>query len=55
MGLLRIVLALSVLLEHAMAWHGYRMLGGPLAVQCFFIISGFYMGLVLNEKYAAQA
>lgn len=24
---------------------------GPLAVQCFFMISGFYMALVLNEKY----
>lgn len=27
------------------------MAGGPLAVQAFFIISGFYMALVLNERY----
>ncbi|MGH6788000.1 MAG: acyltransferase family protein, partial [Novosphingobium sp.] len=29
--------------------------GGPLAVQAFFIISGFYMGLVLNERYDRPA
>jgi len=29
------------------------MLGGALAVQAFFMISGFYMALVLNEKYPA--
>jgi peptidoglycan/LPS O-acetylase OafA/YrhL len=51
MGLLRLLLALSVLLEHAHGIGGYAMIGGPLAVQCFFIVSGFYMGLVLNERY----
>ena len=65
MGMLRLLLALSVLLGHAQGNYaqgnyahgiaGYTMLGGPLAVQCFFIISGFYMGLVLNERYAAAA
>ena len=28
------------------------ILPGPVAVQTFFIISGFYMSLILNEKYA---
>lgn len=51
MGLLRLILAFSVLLEHGHGIVGYAMIGGPLAVQCFFIISGFYMGLVLNERY----
>lgn len=55
MGMLRLLLALSVLLAHAGGIAGYTMLGGPLAVQCFFIISGFYMGLVLNERYAVPA
>lgn len=55
MGMLRLLLALSVLLEHAHGIGGYAMIGGPLAVQCFFIISGFYMGLVLNERYKAPA
>lgn len=27
------------------------MLTGDVSVQCFFMISGFFMGLVLNEKY----
>lgn len=27
------------------------MVGGPFAVQLFFVISGFYMALVLDEKY----
>jgi peptidoglycan/LPS O-acetylase OafA/YrhL len=55
MGLLRVLLALSVLLDHAHGLGGYAMIGGPLAVQCFFIVSGFYMGLVLNERYDRPA
>ena len=53
MGLFRLALACSVLLEHARG-HGFFGLGfltGRLAVQSFFIISGFYMALVLHEKY----
>jgi peptidoglycan/LPS O-acetylase OafA/YrhL len=54
MGYVRFLLALSVLLAHAgpLPFVG-RMAGGEVAVQCFFILSGFYMALVLNEKYAA--
>ena len=59
MGLLRVLLALSVLFEHtgglATPWGVYTIIGGPLAVECFFIISGFYMGLVLNERYDRPA
>ena len=51
MGILRLLLALSVMLDHANGLGAFALLGGPLAVQCFFIISGFYMGLVLNERY----
>jgi len=53
MGLFRLALAWSVLIEHSRG-HGFFGLGfltGRLAVQSFFIISGFYMALVLNEKY----
>jgi peptidoglycan/LPS O-acetylase OafA/YrhL len=53
MGMFRLVLAWSVLLEHSKG-HGFFGLGfltGRLAVQSFFIISGFYMALVLTEKY----
>jgi peptidoglycan/LPS O-acetylase OafA/YrhL len=31
------------------------MVGGKLAVQAFFLISGFYMSLILNEKYSTDA
>jgi len=55
MGLLRVLLALSVLFEHTGGIGGYWMIGGPLAVQAFFVISGFYMGLVLNERYDRPA
>ena len=53
MGLLRLLLALSVLTAHlkGKGIFGFRLLYGDLAVECFFMVSGFYMALVLNEKY----
>ncbi|HEV3270849.1 MAG TPA: acyltransferase [Candidatus Methylacidiphilales bacterium] len=53
MGVFRLFLALSVLLGHTRG-HGFLGLSfvyPEIAVQSFFIISGFYMALVLNEKY----
>ncbi len=49
MGLVRFFLAISVIFAH----NGIRMPGieGLLSVYAFFVISGFYMALVLNEKY----
>ena len=51
MGLIRVFLALSVVL-----WHIHetpqKLLNGAVAVLLFFIISGFYMAMVINEKYA---
>lgn len=55
MGLLRLWLALVVLFVHTGGITGFAILPGPVAVQCFFIISGFYMGLVLNERYDRPA
>jgi peptidoglycan/LPS O-acetylase OafA/YrhL len=54
MGILRIYLALCVI-----AWHsngflfptGTRINNGLEAVQIFYIISGFYMGMILSTKY----
>lgn len=54
MGLLRVLLALAVVAAHAGPAFGASWLlltGGPCAVQCFYVISGFYMALILNEKY----
>lgn len=54
MGLLRLLLALAVVADHAGPAFGIpwlRMTNAPLAVQIFYVVSGFYMTLVLNEKY----
>ena len=49
MGSLRLFLALSVALGHFGMPLGFPT--SDIAVQSFFVISGFYMALVLNEKY----
>lgn len=52
MGILRLLLAISVVVHHLDAHLSLRFLvGGPFAVQLFFVISGFYMALVLDDKY----
>jgi len=62
MGVLRLFLAFSVLVNHLglhfterstlSREHLHTVTGGH-AVFAFFIISGFYMSLIINEKYAA--
>jgi peptidoglycan/LPS O-acetylase OafA/YrhL len=51
MGLIRFALALSVVF-----WHipkaPFHLMNAAVAVTLFFIISGFYMAMVINEKYA---
>lgn len=51
MGILRTILALAVVVYHSNKIFGLRMCGGQVAVEAFYIISGFYMALILNEKY----
>jgi peptidoglycan/LPS O-acetylase OafA/YrhL len=51
MGGIRIILALSVVVWHVPGTH-VRLLNAAVAVLLFFVISGFYMALVVNEKYA---
>lgn len=51
MGILRFILAISVVLNHSTSIFGFVFVGGVIAVKAFYIISGFYMTLVLNEKY----
>lgn len=50
MGIIRILLALSVLITHS-NFAGKVFVPGDIAVQLFFIISGFYIAMILNEKY----
>lgn len=48
MGIIRVFFALSVLLGHI----SINIFPPPIyAVQGFYIVSGFYMSLILNEKY----
>jgi len=53
MGVLRLLLAVVVVIYHAYPLWGYRIISGELALRSFFIISGFYMALILREKYPA--
>lgn len=50
MGMVRFMLAMAVVLSH-LPLVSTKFLSGGLAVQAFFIVSGFYMALVLDGKY----
>ena len=56
MGMLRVLLAMTVCVNHYDATPGLSLpfVPGPgarLSVEIFFIISGFYMSLILTDKY----
>lgn len=55
MGCIRLLLAISVILGHlSMYWQTEGFKGGLYpyyAVQIFFVISGFYISLILEQKY----
>ena len=51
MGILRVLLAVMVIIHHTdIPMHGIAV-DGVTAVEAFFIISGFYMALILRGKY----
>jgi peptidoglycan/LPS O-acetylase OafA/YrhL len=52
-GILRFFLALSVVVWHLPS-RPFALLYAAVAVVCFFMISGFYMAMVLTEKYRGQ-
>ncbi len=54
MGLMRLFLAICVLVDHS-PWTRSPLVPGSVAVELFFIISGFYMGMILSEKYHNKA
>jgi peptidoglycan/LPS O-acetylase OafA/YrhL len=55
MGLLRTYLALAVVIGHVTGTiFGYQPLGGAFAVRLFYVISGFYMALVVDTKYGTS-
>jgi peptidoglycan/LPS O-acetylase OafA/YrhL len=55
MGILRIILALAVIVTHAGSLAGLRFFGGgEMPVETFFLLSGFYMALVLSTRYRGR-
>ncbi len=54
MGLFRFLLAMWVACVHGGSPFGAPMNHAYASVQCFFIISGYYMALILNEKYTGE-
>ncbi|MFA5750428.1 MAG: acyltransferase [Candidatus Shapirobacteria bacterium] len=55
MGLIRLLLAISVIMAHSSPILGLTLVQGQLAVEIFFMISGFYMALILSEKYTKKS
>lgn len=51
MGLLRLLLANAVLFLHIGSFPLHKFINAGMAVDLFFVLSGFYMALVLNSKY----
>jgi peptidoglycan/LPS O-acetylase OafA/YrhL len=53
-GLIRVMLAYSIVLGHSASVHGYFIVPTNAAVTLCFIVSGFYMAMVLAEKYTGE-
>lgn len=49
MGIIRILLAFAVIFEHIHVFSGKVLVPGNIAVELFFIISGYYMAMVLAK------
>jgi len=56
MGTVRFLLALCVVVTHSpgSAILGFSLLNGITAVQCFYVISGFLITMVLNQRAEYQ-
>ena len=54
MGILRFLLAACVVAGHSTPIMGLPLLEAGMAVKAFFMISGFYMTLILSGKYRVR-
>jgi peptidoglycan/LPS O-acetylase OafA/YrhL len=53
MGLFRLLLAVAVLLQHVSGCK-YAMTGGTTSVQTFYVVSGFFIAMILDLKYSRR-
>src|SRR5689334_1338239 len=53
MALIRLILTLSITIAHAQSESifGFKLLEAHLAVEAYYIISGFFITFILNTKY----
>ena len=51
MGWMRFLLAVAVVFHHSTTPGNIPLVDGHQAVRLFYIISGFYMALILGKKY----
>lgn len=51
MGLIRFLLAYSVIVGHFTFFPTYKLIGSDTAVEAFFILSGFYIALIWDTQY----
>ena len=56
MGLFRVILAISVVLSHIAKTKTpfYQGFGGTNSVEIFFLVSGFYIALILDKTYRSK-
>ena len=54
MGVLRVILALIIVFEHAGYLQSFHWMSGVYSLKIFFIMSGFYMTFVLDRKYVGK-
>ena len=56
MGLFRVILAISVVLSHIVKTETpfYQGFGGTNSVEIFFLVSGFYIALILDKTYKSK-
>ena len=48
------LLATAVVLQHIGSLYGLTMTGTIVSVETFYIVSGFYMALILSDKYVGS-
>ena len=51
MGFIRFLLALTIIVRHTNDIFGLDFMAGKIAVELFFMMSGFYIALILDNKY----